>query len=333
MIDMVEQKIATEIIVEIFQHLADWPIKSTEAFRNCILGEGLLAFNPLLDIHEEHEVEYVKSMIRRTVAEGRMIDFGFIPNDVLKPESVRSRHMFELGEFTHPYDDWVAIASWEGGLNAYHISPHPSYAGYILVIEMYGVHLPGLGDATLIYDLVAINVIGLDNTIVAPYASRYPNGEMETDVEMRARGANSLDPLVTFLRILADASIPIEHREAPERLNRARAKAGKWAIPGHTIVHTKDYVSQFTSAPGTRGSASGGTHASPIAHWRRSHLRHLSDGKVVQVRASKINWRDTEELHRLFYRIDKGVRVTDGDSAGDPSKGKLWKPGMNDDGD
>jgi hypothetical protein len=106
-----------------------------------------------------------------------------------------------------------------------------------------------------------------------------------------------------MLRLLADASIPITYREAPERLNKARVKQGKTPIPAHTTVHTHDYVTSFSHRSTVRGPSKGGHHASPIAHWRREHFRHLADGRVIPVKSSKVNWRDHEELHRMFYRI------------------------------
>lgn len=292
------QDMAADIVAKLLEHLADWPIRSAEAFRNALLGDGLFAINPLFPVREEEEVMFLRSTVKNTVAEGRMIDFGFIPNAVIREESERSRHIFEAGELQHPYESWLAVTAWEGGYNGYHISPNPKFPGEILVIELYGVAFPQVADAVLVYDIVSIKAKA-GNTQVAPTRLQYA----ETEQQIRARGSNSLDPLVTMLRLLADASVPVTVYEAPPKLNRNRARQDRFAIPGHTVVHTKDYVASFHAAAGKRHGAGNGTHASPIAHWRRAHQRHLASGQVVPVRSSKVNWRDTQELHRLFYRV------------------------------
>lgn len=295
---------AAEILTLAMEHLGDWPIATAERFRNAILGEGYMAVNPLLDMDQEIALSYLRSVIQQTVSEGRMIDFGFIPNSVIKHESAHCRSMFELGELPHPYDTWLGLSSWEGGSCAYHVSPHPIQTDETLMIEIYGVTLPSGVSVVLIYDIVSIKVESVGNTRLSPSFMKFPDGHVQSQLELSNRGANSLDPLVTMLRLLADASVPITHTETPVKLNKARAKIGKFPIPGHSVVHTRDYVAAFTTHRGKHASK-GGHHASPIAHWRRAHARHLSSGKIVSVRSSKVNWRDPAELHRMFYHIRK----------------------------
>jgi len=303
MMPMLPHKEALVAIQMMFEHLIDWPIKSAASFRNAVLGSGMFAINPMLGIYLEEDINFLRGSIISAVTEGRMIDFGFIPNEMIKNESIRSRNMFETGEFQHPFESWLGLSSWEGGLNGYYITPHPFRPDEILVIELYGVDMPGIAPAIIVYDMVTIRVGGPGNTIVSPARMKYPDGIVETEQEQRNRGSNSLDPLVVMLRLLADASIPITVTEAPDRLNRARAKQGKYLIPGHTTVHTKDYIASLRAATAARRAGGGGTHASPTAHWRRAHVRHLADGKIISVRSSRVNWRDHDELHRIFYKI------------------------------
>jgi hypothetical protein len=298
-----DQISARQVLALVVEHLHDWPMRSAEAFRNAILGEGLLTVNPMISGVQETDMELMGRMIQDAVVEGRMIDFGYIPNQVIKTESVRCRHMFETNELQHPFESWLGITSWEGGYNGYYVTPHPNWVGATLVLEMYGVTTPTGHHAVVIFDMIAIQVRGLGDTVISPAIMNYPSGHSPGEHELHHRGANSLDPLVTMLRLLADASIPVTYHEAPERLNKARLKQGKWAIPGHTTVQTHDYVTAFSQRSVVRGAGRGGTHASPIAHWRREHIRHLADGRVIPVKSSKVNWRDHEELHRMFYRI------------------------------
>ena len=301
-----DQEDAKRFMLMIMSHLPDWPIKTAESFRNALLGNGAIAINPMLGIEDPAALDFLKLCLKTVVAEGRMIDFGFIPNELMKQESLRSRRMFEAGEFQHPYDTWLAIAGWEGGMCGYLFMPHPEYPERIVCIELYGVSVPHAhgADAILIYDIVGIEVEGTGKTRLYPAPMLTHLTDTPELLALEARGANSLDPLVTMLRLLADASIPIIDRPAPIKLNKARAKQGKFPIPPHAAVLTKDYVSAFQTARAS-GHAEKGTHASPIAHWRRAHKRMLADGRIIPVRSSKVNWRDTEEIHRLFYRVPK----------------------------
>jgi hypothetical protein len=295
---LLPQADAVNVITEVLEHLADWPIKTAAGFRNAVL-EGGFAVNPLLNIKKEEDALFLKAGIETTVREGRMIDFGFLPNDLIKLESVRSRKMFEAQEFDLPYEIWLGVARWEGGMNGYLFSQSPYNPTDITAIELYGVTIPHLGDLILVYDVISIDIGTPTRVRVADF------GAPQTVEDMEARGANSLDPLVTFLRLLADASIPVADIPEPVKLNKARAKHGKLPIPPHTEVCTRDYVVAFRSASTATGEGRGGHHASPVAHWRRAHHRRLASGKVVPVRSSKVNWRDTAEMHRLFYRVPK----------------------------
>jgi hypothetical protein len=293
--------IARNILMEAIEHLADWPLKTAEQFRNVAIGanDTLFAINPLLTITVDSDVAFLRNMIRSTASEGRIIDFGFIPNEILKQEANRARDLFETNELQHPFDRWLGLTAWEGGYCGYHISPNPSFPDEILVLEIYGIAVPNAGDMLLVYDIVSIKINGYKKTIISPLNMHV--SEMNAPDALERRAANSLDPTVTMLRLLADASIPVVYRPAPEKLNKRRAQQGKPLIPAHHIVETRDYVATL-SAHATEHTRHGGHHSSPIAHWRRAHKRALASGRVVPVRSSKVNWRDTEELHRLFYR-------------------------------
>jgi hypothetical protein len=302
--------LATQLLIEALDSLATHPIQSAAAFRNLVLSDmAIMAINPMIDINDT-AMAVAQDMfdgMRRAVKDGRMIDFGFVPNATIKAESLRARDAFEGGDLVHPYDEWVGVMAWEGGFNAYCVSQPPDKDGVVSVIEMYGVRLPPV-DVLLLYDVSRIEIRdGQTYTQLAPL--NYPD-ELDTkalrDGFDLGRVANTLDPLVTMLRLLADASIPISRFTAPPALNKARARKGKPPIPDHSIVHCHDYVSQL-KAHGSRTQGVGaGHHASPVAHWRRSHLRHLSDERVVKVRSSRVNWREPAELHRLFSIVQRG---------------------------
>lgn len=298
---LLSQSFARKAILTIMENLALHPIKTAEGFRTAAL-DNFIAVNPLLDIPEESAVNFLVDTIQRTILEGRMIDFGFIPNQMLQETSLKTREAFEAGELIHPYENWLGVSAWEGGYCGYMIAvteePTPERQ-CCMCFELYGVAPPGLPTCVLIHDIIAIDVTN-GETFLQPI--RMVVESMNEQAQLNERAANILDPMVTFLRILSDASVPVVDVPAPEKLNRARAKRGKGPIPAYTRVETRDYVSAYHSAVKAIHEGKGGHHASPVAHWRRAHQRHLRDGKVVPVRSTKVNWRDHEELHRLFYR-------------------------------
>ena len=301
------------VIADIFTHLRDWRMTTAEQFRNAALGyECMFAVNPLMNGITEKDVLYLRDVIRQVIAGGRMIDFGHLPNEVIRTESRRSGPMFDAGEFQQPYESWIGVTSWEGGFNGYFVSQAMAReitmnSRDVMMMEIYGVNVPNVGPAIIVYDAVSVFPTGDGSeTYVNPVVMN--SADMMSQIELRKRGANCLEPLIMMLRLLADASIPVEHSIPDERLNRSRLKRGRAALPPHTVVRTRDYVSEFHSSAGRpRSPGQGGHHASPTAHWRRAHPRHLASGRVVQIKPMKVNWRDGEELHRLFYKVKEHV--------------------------
>ena len=108
---LLEHSDAKDIVIATIEHLAQWPMPSAETFRNAVLGDGMIAVNPMLDIKEKDEADYLHVAVAAAVNDGQMIDFGFIPNELMKAESLRSRTMYEAGDLPMPYDNWVALSS------------------------------------------------------------------------------------------------------------------------------------------------------------------------------------------------------------------------------
>lgn len=73
--------------------------------------------------------------------------------------------------------------------------------------------------------------------------------------------------------------------EAPEALNRARAKKGRAPLPDYHVV-TLDGAERVAS-----GNLTGG-HASKRMHWRRGHFRRMASGLVVSVSPSLVGGED-----------------------------------------
>lgn len=266
---------------------------SAAAFRNAILGDGILMMNPALDVQacpkgwaEKMRETYLVDV----VASGRMVDFGYLPNDVVRAEAARAEEPMKAGDLVHPYSEWLAISRWEEGANCYFIN---GSTGGFSVVEFYGFVQPN-GDPTLfLTDLALVRPDG--GAILAPLT--IPQS-LEAD---QARVSNLVEPVATMLYLLANSSVRVGRWNPPTKQNLARIKAGRPSLPSHTVVEAGDYVTALRAHQASDVQA-GGHHASPVAHWRRGHRRLLASGRVVPVAASHVNWRDGAEVHRLFYR-------------------------------
>lgn len=97
----------------------------------------------------------------------------------------------------------------------------------------------------------------------------------------------------------------VEHRvePAPGRLNAKRIKQGRPPVPErHTITIRKDIIRTFSR----ERSGGPGSHASPIMHWRRGHLRHLTNGKILKIAPTVVNAQDSAKPVIKQYIIKKG---------------------------
>lgn len=78
-----------------------------------------------------------------------------------------------------------------------------------------------------------------------------------------------------LLGILSCSNVPTKEIEAPEKLNKKRARSGKPRIPAYRTLHISDHHEALV----TRTSSGG--HASPRAHWRRGHIRNQRTAKGI----------------------------------------------------
>lgn len=103
-------------------------------------------------------------------------------------------------------------------------------------------------------------------------SSRAWGNDDEKTIENAAIGVGAKYMTCVGLMSLKLASIVTA--PPPEKLNKARVRSGKQALSEVVTVRIKDWK---------KGDQLGGQHASPRPHWRRGHVRRISDGKVVLV--------------------------------------------------
>lgn len=83
---------------------------------------------------------------------------------------------------------------------------------------------------------------------------------------------------------------------APEKLNRKRHASGKAPFFPYRILDIFLEPGNANPVPGT------GTHASPVRHFRRGHIRQLSPGRLTWVRPAIVNpsaERSVDKTYRL----------------------------------
>ena len=100
----------------------------------------------------------------------------------------------------------------------------------------------------------------------------------DKEVITTRKGERATAGFLCLLMLLNTRGVETEKVPAPAKLNKARAKLGKVLIPEYHVVHIRP-VRETGDGPGT------GTHASPHAHYRRGHIRELSNGKKVWIKA------------------------------------------------
>ena len=112
--------------------------------------------------------------------------------------------------------------------------------------------------------------------------------------------------VLAALLLICDQRLLLERVEAPPKLNKARVKAGKTPYGDYWHVSQRaalDYTTRLS--PHSAGSLGpgDGTRASPIAHLRRGHQRHLASGRTVWVREARIGELVRHLRHRDHYEI------------------------------
>jgi hypothetical protein len=121
--------------------------------------------------------------------------------------------------------------------------------------------------------------------------SRLSTGEIDwEDFGNDETGSFFCDAISVILSLIADSRSTATRIVAPDKLNKARLKRGKAAIPPYwKIEPPKPTVLIPNAAPAAPTKPKGGTHASPRPHDRRGHPRHLNGDRTTWVRASRVN--------------------------------------------
>lgn len=101
--------------------------------------------------------------------------------------------------------------------------------------------------------------------------------QKQIDMLLRVATTELFDEVRVFLGlmcILSCDNAPVERIAPPAKLNKKRARHGKAALPEYRTLHITDHTTREK-----RGVV--GTHASPVTHWRRGHIRNQPTAKGI----------------------------------------------------
>ncbi len=264
----------------------------------------------------QHEVDAVSEMCHEAVLAGRLIDFGDLPNSVIKDGGSRGGPLWNAGAYGQPFrEPWLMFHTWEMAAALYlvNLRRKDDPTGDFEACELQPLMI---GDRRIltISDRVVLEVeregkplpANKYRCLVAPSMLRFAPGEIGTtanggDTPEGAAAGNVGDPMMTALMILNTRNIQRETISASEKLQKARRKSNKPPIPPYERINTAPYVTAVMLRGKSRPrSEPTGTHASPTPHIRMGHPRHYANGSRSFIRDTLVGV--TDEARAEFLR-------------------------------
>ncbi len=233
---------------------------------------------------------------RRAIAEGLLFDLGCMPNEVIRSESSRALELYRHGHIDHPFTaPWVLFHTWEEGSVVYIIFPGLLPDRGFLACEL----LPRkVGRTkTLVLGDCALVKVNKDDPAYVYRACGHPSPlRPPATCNLRHVIFNAAHPVLAAMLLLLTENVLTEEV-------RGRAYDGLGPEkPTNTYVKVKTtpYVTALLNRrDGRRNNV--GTHASPVPHLRRGHIRHLHDGRTTWIRDCLVNIADDRSFARSHY--------------------------------
>jgi hypothetical protein len=302
------------------RQMEPWPMPTYEQVRHLLMNNDIMVLAPAdeTDSGETKLFLTVPQGFQHTAQAGRAFDVGHMPNALIKREAFRGCQLFEAGHIGHPFTEpYLLYHTWEGGgslllvdaMDWHAARPDRYQPGTFMVCEMQPVMIAGRR-MLMVADLIHV-FMNVEKNQYGGSVMRNVLNDMALKKGMPAGEglANLAEPVMASMLLLATDGVPVERIEPPEKLNRARLKARKLAIPPHWRVETAGYVTALSGRKRVKGEAGGGHHASPIPHIRRGHVRRLAayhGGGTRWIADALVNVRDPNApLARSFYAVQR----------------------------
>lgn len=268
----------------------------------------------------QQDVKNYNDMALAAVSAGRLVDFGYLSLEVIADSVERASELYAFGGSGHPFrDPWVLFFTTELRPIIFLVrplDPERLNGGSCELAELIPANIKArrmllVGDRGSIeapQDAAAAPTATVVD--MSPSPERFMPGNEELNFGFPphiAAASNLTSAVLTCLMILSTDGVGQETVTPPEKLNRARVKSGKKPIPPHRRVLSGPYVTALMAKQGGRSEGKGGTHASPIPHLRRGHMRTYTSGMKVFVRDCLVNV--TDEARAQFQRTHYAVRA------------------------
>jgi hypothetical protein len=313
--------------------LESWPATIGQV-RDAMLGRHVVGpnFAPWCGVNQAEadnfapsigEVERISEMCCEAVRYGRMIDFGFLPNDAIKQGGRRGGPLWSRGFIGMPFlEPWVLYHTWEDGPAVCLVNPkgdRPTGNDWevceLTPSLVKGDRMLCIGDRGLFkFPETAIVDWNKYGAHMSPNTIRYMPGEIGRQINNGdspggSAAGNVGDPVMLALMILNTRNIVRETIRAPAKLNKARLKNRHEPIPPYDVVHSAPYVTAIANRrSGVRGEDQGGHHASPIPHLRIGHPREYASGRTIFIKDTLVNAGETARdafLNRSHYEVKR----------------------------
>jgi hypothetical protein len=246
-----------------------------------------------LAAHAKELFPIFASHVKDIVREGRLITTGMAPRwEALNAEIPRIVDLFRRGYLPHPFHAGGYALSFQ----------HPSRRTFLLVVH------PDPNEPTK----MALDVlVAMRESIGSGWETYFElviNGHISfegkihitanMDLVGRLSEERALDIIETHsthllfaLMMMNTKWVTTEKLQVSDKLNNARRKSGKEPLPDMLNVLGAEYVTVINGMhrAGSRDEPVG-THASPVAHLRRAHIRRLPL-RDVMVRETRVNMR------------------------------------------
>jgi len=274
--------------------------------------------------HRSARYDQIEAVIKDLLASGQMFDTGTWPQGGFGASYLaRAFDLFLGGMVTHPFSNYLLLLRHENSTSLLVVSPDPDNKSSIYLCLLTASRNPA-ADNLIDFDLeIAGSVTVIERTKKADgnYKSRFnvevyedllaPEIPFE-DVQEAVRDAlvTAYSAVLCFLMMVNTKFVETRRVAAPDKVNKARLKNRKKPLPVFMRVLNEDYVTlvgENTSSGNSRGLGLFGTHASPVPHKRRAHIRHLTSHDVL-VREAYVNLRKNGTLPafgRSHYEVQR----------------------------
>jgi hypothetical protein len=219
----------------------------------------------------------------RQARAGRLFVVEDMPKALIKTRYADVSNLIESGALRAPFPETFILATLEGAAD----------------VRLLGVLQRGAIDA----------VDGLRFRVWSSSPYKFPNGATSwRGPPTEKEGADSAAAAIAILSVVVDPH-SLTRVEADAALNRARRVRRQPPIPAYWRVQLPQPTIIIVDSDRVEHAPGTGTHARPCPNERHGHQRHLKSGKVVSVRACKVNAHLPPNPNgpRPYYRVQQPV--------------------------